>query len=838
MPPVAGPALCRSCGAGLVRGAAQSHCQNCGARQLRLRRALPRPGARTVRLAVRLAAETVGRRGAAGLLSVLLALLAVSLAVHEGPFGLGRLWPFAVTALAAMALAPLALRGVADREFRRRLPPVFGVRRRSAEFNCGIVALVLGLPLLAWSVWGFTQQPDSLRGPWFAWIAAALLMLLGFHLLDNRASALVNGLRREVVFRVGWPAVGQWGALLLVLAVATAARVVDLGELPAGLDHDEELHLVRGLRLGNTDTPAQPYEAAVTAPSAYLMMIHRMTELVGISLTAPRLVSVFLGVAGVAAVFLLGRRILGWPLGILAAAVLAGLAWDINYSRLGLPIIATPLCAALSAWATLRALSTGRACDFALAGALAASGFWFYQSYVSFPAVLGAMLVYAAVVSRPPMRRRFVAGALVMGLMGAVFIAPQAAYAVVETEEFLKRGRDTSLFHERPPGESLPMLWDNLLVDLRMFHMQGGRHPMDNLPGAPMLDPVSGALLLLGVALSIARWRRLGLALLLLWVLLAFVPSLVSDRAVYTNPRRTIAALPAVALLVALMPALAWRAVSLSPRWWRLAVRSSLPAAALLAAAFGIGQYFGPQAAHPRFYVEFNTAHTLVARDVAGRLEEGYAVGSGRGFRSNTTAGLLTVWPDPTEVRVPDGVPVAPVSIGDRKGMVVYLFDNEREVFDALTRYYPGAVVDTWRTPRGDHPIFHRVTIGRDDLWSVAGLETGDEGPALLDTGWLTAGAHRGFLHVRMDGEYEFRRPRGTGVAVRLDGRPLFAGEERDRARVELVAGLHPLEILVDEEAEPGAALLWKRPDAEWFLPIAVPHLYHGSVFTAHAEPR
>ena len=50
------------------------------------------------------------------------------------------------------------------------------------------------------------------------------------------------------------------------------------------------------------------------------------------------------------------------------------------------------------------------------------------------------------------------------------------------------------------------------------------------------------------------------------------------------------------------------------------------------------------------------------------------------------------------------------------------------------------------------------------------------------------------------------------------------------RTRLQFRPGLHELEIWVQEGALPGAALLWKRPGDEDFLPVEVSHLYHGSI--------
>ena len=76
-----------------------------------------------------------------------------------------------------------------------------------------------------------------------------------------------------------------------------------------------------------------------------------------------------------------------------------------------------------------------------------------------------------------------------------------------------------------------PFLLDNAQRVLLMLHVRGDNNPRHNIPGAPQLDPITGALFVVGLLLvlrgsGLDAPRRVGV--LAFW-LLPLVPSAVSD---------------------------------------------------------------------------------------------------------------------------------------------------------------------------------------------------------------------------------------------------------------------------------------------------------------------
>src|ERR1044071_5073939 len=118
---------------------------------------------------------------------------------------------------------------------------------------------------------------------------------------------------------------------------------------------------------------------------------------------------------------------------------------------------------------------------------------------------------------------------------------------------------------------------DNLIGHALMFHVRGGTYARDALPGFPMLDPVSGLLLLIGLWVVIGR----RLLLLISWPLvmvLGGVLSMSGEGPPY--PYRVLALAPWACLVAAIGGVRLWDATR---ERWSLAARRAIAAIALLA---------------------------------------------------------------------------------------------------------------------------------------------------------------------------------------------------------------------------------------------------------------
>src|SRR5690606_9501818 len=87
-------------------------------------------------------------------------------------------------------------------------------------------------------------------------------------------------------------------------------------------------------------------------------------------------------------------------------------------------------------------------------------------------------------------------------------ILPLAIFAYHNTDYFIERINSVSIeqAQNRFPATSVNQaLRYNIEAYLKMFNFSGDPRPMHNLPNEPMLDPIMGILLIIGLLASIHR---------------------------------------------------------------------------------------------------------------------------------------------------------------------------------------------------------------------------------------------------------------------------------------------------------------------------------------------
>ena len=755
---------------------------------------------------------------------LLVGIGAMALAVANRPF------------LAALPGAPTS----ADETLPEEGPPAVGVMERRA----GLAGFASCAVMLALSLQRFAAGPPNTLA-WYLFGAAVVVLLLALPALEGRWRRLALGVRdrRRVSFEIR--ALLPWLGLAAILALALGTRLYHLDELPAGLWHDEAENLLEASKI-HQDPGSTPV-FATTLPTLYLLPVAGLVGLVDASPAAIRLVSVFFSLAGVVAVFLLARLVVGPYLALVAAFVTAFMRWDIGFSRIGMHGITTPLFTALTAYLTLRALRGGRVSDFGYAGAALGLGMWFYSAFRLFPLVVGIILLHHLLTRRPRLRP-FVGRVVAMALVALVVAAPVVHSAIDEPDEFFARTRSTSVFSVAPFGEAIGDVVEGLGKHALMFSHKGDANPRHNLPNEPLLDFLSGLLFMLGLGVALARWREVGLIVLPFWVLVMIIPGVLTLPWEAPQFLRTIGAGPAVAVAISLVFGVVWWAGRSSP--WA-AVRFATPA--VLVAALGIiafsnvDTYFGQQARHPEVYASFSTAETLIARDMVRRRVDGYGLLISRQFLHNPTILLIAGDGDYQVIRVPTGVPLAPDQ--GSKGVSVYIEPREAGVYRLLKAYYPEGSFEEVRPPGGGEVLYHSALISRDQLEGPMGLaaryvladgsvregvqiSTESAWPLEFESDQVPFDMEwQGALHITEPGEYllAVALEGATGVEVTLDGRPVLGGE---RAQVRIVpgVGLHSLRVVGRVTDRAGYLRFSLQRPGEQLGPVTLERLYHGAV--------
>lgn len=662
----------------------------------------------------------------------------------------------------------------------------FALRHGADVTGAGVLLLsAAGFALAFRKPMGFPVSDGEAQGIWRSWSAQALLVLVAIAaalglaalaILDvsapsmrfwqlygvSVAIACAAPVMLLVAERLRAPKVQYGGRrslviLACIIAAGAVLRLYRLSDLPFGLWYDEAANGLEALRVANEPQYKPVYTDGVNATGHYLFLIAAAFDRFGVAVHSIRLVSALMGIATVAAAYLAARELYGRKIAILAAALFAVTRWSITFSRLGMYNISTPLFELLAVAFLLRSFRRNRPADFALAGLFMGFGLCFYPAYHLFAAAVGLALavvllwqVWTALRQASPSgfagsapslsyqlqnaisffrpRLHAALGPAVIGACALIIIAPVARYALERPDSYFARVQGASIMSVTEGGERIPALAENLRKHLLMFNLRGDPNGRHNLPGEPMLDPVTGALFVTGFVLAAFRWRHPVYLMLPAWLLISLMGGVFSLDFEAPQSLRSIGAMPAALLLaVAPLDALEREWTRSGGRHYPDAVLFGL-AILLVPIAYGnIDTYFRRQAKDFASWNAHSTPETLAAQTLNELNPETqiYVISL---FDQHPTVRFLTR--NQAHYRRLDTTATLPLAMPADADLALILDAERRHLYEEALALYPDAQRQELKPPFGGPTVVYRVHVSAEQLSAIQGVEaryvTGD----------------------------------------------------------------------------------------------------------------
>ncbi|MGI8424776.1 MAG: glycosyltransferase family 39 protein [Chloroflexota bacterium] len=283
----------------------------------------------------------------------------------------------------------------------------------------------------------------------------------------------------------------------------------------------------------------------------------------GVSERSIKVATALPAILTVPATFLLGRLLFGAPVGLVAAALAGTSRWHLIVGRWGERTSYLPGGAALLAFLLLRGLRERRRTDFLLAGL--ALGVLQHTYLPARIAPLGVLACCGIALADDAWRRaprvrmmRLLVNVAALFFIATLVFMPLARFGYDNPQSFLFRGLSRVTGDAGGPAVNLLIA---LLVNTRnaalMFNWRGDIAWVNNISGERVLDPLSGALFLLGlvyVLYRLIRFHEVAFLYVPVLLLIGLVPSIISVAFPAENPGnlRTGMAMPFAMLLAAL----------------------------------------------------------------------------------------------------------------------------------------------------------------------------------------------------------------------------------------------------------------------------------------------
>ncbi len=330
--------------------------------------------------------------------------------------------------------------------------------------------------------------------------------------LDRPTASSVARMRERVT-------IGEAVVVIAILLAAAALRLVRIASLPPGLFQDEAVYGVNAETIlnGTLHIYYGEREPLFEYLAAFVMLVLGPTPL------ALRVTAATVGLVGVAAGGAFVRQLFGRQIGLLAAAGMAASLWLMTISRVGFRAISFPTVECLGLALLWRATRTGRTRDFALGGAVLGLCLYTYLASRLLPFALIAFAALAFILEREWMRKQ-IRGFFVAAVAAVAVCLPLGAYALRHPEMLMGRPDQVAL----PGGAAfLPSLLANIPRTLGMLFFHGDENWRQNFSGAPVFDPLSSVVFLVGLFVAL-RWRRPETLLVLVLSIVMLIPSMLS----------------------------------------------------------------------------------------------------------------------------------------------------------------------------------------------------------------------------------------------------------------------------------------------------------------------
>lgn len=594
-------------------------------------------------------------------------------------------------------------------------------RPAPARSGVSLVLLLAGIGAIGYGQWQWGRERLAQGLPWM--LLGILIAAAGAGLFPARRTPGAPAAQRIKPAEI-------WFLAALLLA-GGAVRFLSLERWPPGGFFDEVQNLLVAEEILRGARPIFIGDAT-QMPALFFYLLAGAIRLAGRSLATGRGFSALLGTLTLPAFYLLARRNFAWPAAVASTLLLAGSRWHITFSRVGFVGIFGPLLEVLAVLALWKAMETNLRVYYALFGVVVGVGLQSYYSFNLFPAVLlVAVLSYAAREGLKPFLPevwRIVKGLVWSVLVTGILLVPLATFAIRHPETFFQRSNTVALWNPAHRLSWPDALWENTAVNLLMFQYRGDGNARHNIPGAPILNPIEGVLLAVGIAAAAERITKWPRATWLTWFGVMLLPACLTIEA--PQAYRAIGAIPAVYLLMGEGLQAVWRIGAARLRKTAAAVAACLLiAAALAAASWNVSRYFGIQVRNPLAWSEFQADYHEIARFIKP-LGGRYRIRVSPVYFDYPIL-RFHLGPDfPYDrFRLSDDLPLRG---GKPQGILYVLEPFQKELFPLFREIYPDARLEEPKDPFG-RPMFVAIVVppGKD--------VPAPSGPAVAPGGFLGA---------------------------------------------------------------------------------------------------
>jgi len=406
----------------------------------------------------------------------------------------------------------------------------------------------------------------------------------------------------------------HWLQLGAVVLFAGVLRFVNLSAVPQGIFHDEAWSAAKALNILNGTAPAEVYFPENNGMDAlHVYLIALLFKFTGPMALGSRYISALMGTLTVLATYWLAWELPADDRNRHTVAIIAVFVYGVMFTaiataRSGWHSPSFALLATMCLAALMRGRRVERVRWYIFAGALAGLAQYTYPSARFLPVWLIVIALLDLTLQRGRRRAVFIHYALAACAAVIVFL-PLGMYFIQNPEWLFERAQQTSAAID---------LGQNIVKTVLAFVVRGSTENLHNLPGRPLLDPILSIFFLVGLIVCVIK-HRAAHVILLSGVVVLSLAVVLTEAAPLT--RRWTAVFPLVAIIVAigLVALMSWITDRMPTRRGNALAVTLAGAVLFIGAGWSLTDYFGPYAANPQLFWEYDSGITQVADQMRGQ---------------------------------------------------------------------------------------------------------------------------------------------------------------------------------------------------------------------------
>ncbi|MBI3741583.1 MAG: phospholipid carrier-dependent glycosyltransferase [Chloroflexi bacterium] len=394
----------------------------------------------------------------------------------------------------------------------------------------------------------------------------------------------------------------EWIALGFILLIAILFRAYALDRLPPGLFGDEAVEGLDALDVlaGNWQIW---FHAHLGREPIFVYLVALAYAAFGVTALATRFPAILAGIVTIPIAYWFTRE---WAheifsaerarrIALLVAALLAISFWHIQMSRDAHRDILLPLVQAIGYAFLWRAFRTREWKLFAAAGAVLGLALYTYSPGRFVGVFVALFIVGEFFLARATTARAFALefnwrGVMLAAVCALIVMLPLGIYFAQNPAQFSRRFDSVSILGANDP---LAALTASIAGNLAMFALPdaGYQSRHYNLPGKPVFDLFLAPFFLIGVIISLMRFKRAQYRFLILWFAVMLVPAFLTADMIPKGVR-DLGVMPGVFIFPALAMDELFARVEVKPIQPQRAVRAFIASAITASALLTAYDYF------------------------------------------------------------------------------------------------------------------------------------------------------------------------------------------------------------------------------------------------------